>query len=170
MIGESTLPPSCYGSNELASCQTPLVDPRVLCFRHSAVRLTALLPALNRPVGYNFALPLSHLLLAKTLEMYTSLRPTGPLYDHISRARHRRFDLCVAILGPILGILLHLSTMDRRFYLVEKFGPMPATWWDTWGVIWMAVSRVDPHPLGRFALTRADRSRSNSIWMSRLHE
>lgn len=79
--------------------------------------------------------------------MYTSLRPTGPLYDHVSRTRHRRFDLCVAILGPILGILLHLSMMDRRFYVVEKFGPMPATWWDTWGVIWMAVSQVNLHPL-----------------------
>lgn len=30
--------------------------------------------------------------------------------------------------------------MDRRFYVVEMFGPLPATFWDTWGVILMAVS------------------------------
>jgi pheromone a factor receptor len=91
-------------------------------------------------VGYNFGLPLSHLILAKQLEAYTSLRTSSVLYDQSSRRRHKLFDLIVAIAGPILGILLHLSVQDRRFYVVESYGPMPATYWNTWGVILMAVS------------------------------
>ena len=52
-------------------------------------------------------------------------------------------DLGLALVIPPVGILVHLSMMDRRFYIVESFGPLPATYWDTWGVIAMAVSRQD---------------------------
>ncbi|WWD15621.1 hypothetical protein CI109_100043 [Kwoniella shandongensis] len=90
-------------------------------------------------VAYNFALPTAHLLLAKQLESYTSLRTHSPLYDPDSRRRHRLFDLSMSIAAPVVGTLVHLSNMDRRFYVVEAFGPMPSTYWDTWGVIWMAI-------------------------------
>lgn len=50
------------------------------------------------------------------------------------------FDLFATFAVPVVGILLHLSMMDRRFYVVEGFGPLPATYWDTWGVTGMAVS------------------------------
>ena len=79
-------------------------------------------------------------MLAKQLEGYTTLRPTSPLYDHSARRRHKIFDLIATFFGPVFAILIHLSNMDRRFYIVEKFGPMPATYWDTWGVIITAVS------------------------------
>ena len=95
-------------------------------------------------MGYNYGLPLAHLLLAKQLESYTTLRHNSPLYDHESRRRHRRFDLIVTFAGPLVGVLLHLSMMDRRFYVVEAFGPLPSTYWDTWGVIGMAVGRTCP--------------------------
>jgi hypothetical protein len=29
-----------------------------------------------------------------------------------------------------------------RFYIVERFGPMPATFWSTWGVILMAITPI----------------------------
>ncbi|RXK41913.1 pheromone a factor receptor [Tremella mesenterica] len=90
-------------------------------------------------VGYNFGLPLAHMILAKQLEAYTTLRSKSPLYDSTSRRRHKLVDLSFSIIGPIAGILLHLSTQDRRFYVVEGFGPMAATYWDTWGVILMAI-------------------------------
>ncbi|WVQ78574.1 hypothetical protein IAT38_000660 [Cryptococcus sp. DSM 104549] len=90
-------------------------------------------------VAYNFALPTAHLVLAKQLESYTSLRPHSPLYDSSARRRHRIFDITASIAAPVVGVLLHLSNMDRRFYIVESFGPLPATYWDTWGVIWMAI-------------------------------
>jgi pheromone a factor receptor len=91
-------------------------------------------------VGYNFGLPLAHLLLAKQLESLTSLRPRSALYDGDARRRHKRFDLAVSFVAPICGILVHLTNMDRRFYLIEAFGPMASTYWDTWGVIFMGVS------------------------------
>ncbi|ODN98420.1 pheromone a factor receptor [Cryptococcus wingfieldii CBS 7118] len=90
-------------------------------------------------VAYNFALPTAHLLLARQLESYTSLRPHSPLYDESSRRRHRLFDLAAGIAAPVVGVLVHLSNMDRRFYVVERFGPQPATYWNAWGVIWMAI-------------------------------
>ncbi|WWC69207.1 uncharacterized protein I206_103144 [Kwoniella pini CBS 10737] len=90
-------------------------------------------------VGYNFALPTAHLLLAKQLESLTTLRPHSPLYDDKSRRKHNFFDLSITLLSPIIGVLVHLSNMDRRFYVVESFGPMPATYWNGWGVFWMAV-------------------------------
>lgn len=90
-------------------------------------------------VGYNYGLPLAHLVLAKQLESYTSLRNSSPLYDHASRRRHRLFDIIVTFFGPIFAILIHLSNMDRRYYNVERFGPMPATYWDTRGVIITAI-------------------------------
>ncbi|WVQ98952.1 hypothetical protein IAU59_006084 [Kwoniella sp. CBS 9459] len=90
-------------------------------------------------VAYNFALPTSHLLLAKQLESLTSLRPHSPLYDDSARRRHRMFDLSITFATPIVGVLVHLSNMDRRYYVVESFGPMPSTYWNGWGVFWMAV-------------------------------
>ncbi|WWC60851.1 uncharacterized protein I303_103427 [Kwoniella dejecticola CBS 10117] len=90
-------------------------------------------------VGYNFALPIAHLLLAKQLECLTTLRPHSPLYDDKARRKHKIFDLSVTFLAPIIGVLVHLSNMDRRFYVVESFGPMPATYWNVWGVFWMAI-------------------------------
>ncbi|OCF44175.1 pheromone a factor receptor [Kwoniella heveanensis CBS 569] len=90
-------------------------------------------------VGYNFALPTSHLLLAKQLESLTSLRPHSPLYDDSARRRHRLFDLCITFAAPTIGVLVHLSNMDRRYYVVESYGPLPSTYWNGWGVFWMAV-------------------------------
>ncbi|WVW82815.1 hypothetical protein I302_104827 [Kwoniella bestiolae CBS 10118] len=90
-------------------------------------------------VGYNFALPTAHLLLAKQLESLTTLRPHSPLYDDKSRRKHRLIDLSATFLAPIVGVLVHLSNMDRRFYVVEGFGPLPATYWNGWGVFWMAI-------------------------------
>ena len=93
-------------------------------------------------MGYNYGLPIAHLLLAKQLDSYTSLRPNSPAYDAQSRRRHRIFDLVLAIGGPIFIILLHLSMMDRRFYIVEKLGPMAATYWNAWGVLMMGVGHL----------------------------
>ncbi|KAK8870086.1 hypothetical protein IAR55_000656 [Kwoniella newhampshirensis] len=90
-------------------------------------------------VAYNFALPTAHLLLAKQLESYTSLRSHSPLYDLRARRRHQIFDLSISVAAPVIGTVVHLSNMDRRFYVVESVGPMPATYWNTWGVVWMAV-------------------------------
>ena len=94
---------------------------------------------LTKIVAYNFGLPLAHLVLAKQLESFTSLRPRSPLYDAEAKRRHRNFDLIATIGGPIVGTLVHLSQMDRRYYVVQGFGPMPATYWNTWGVVWMAL-------------------------------
>lgn len=95
---------------------------------------------LTHVVGYNYGLPLAHLVLAKQLESYTTLRNKSPLYDHTSRRKHRMFDLIITFVGPVFAILIHLSNMDRRYYIVERFGPMPATYWDAWGVIITAVT------------------------------
>ncbi|KAK4687752.1 pheromone a factor receptor, partial [Tremellales sp. Uapishka_1] len=97
-------------------------------------------------VGYNYGLPLAHLLLAKQLEQLTSLRPRSALYDTDVKQRHERLDLAISVVGPVAGILIHLSMMDRRFYLIEGFGPMPATYWNTWAVLAFAVSSV-PRPI-----------------------
>lgn len=88
---------------------------------------------------YNYALPTAHLVLAKQLESFTSLRPHSPLYDSSARKRHRIFDISVTIGAPVVGYLIHLSNMDRRFYIVERLGPQAATYWNAWGVIWMAI-------------------------------
>ncbi|OCF71595.1 pheromone a factor receptor [Kwoniella mangroviensis CBS 8886] len=90
-------------------------------------------------VGYNFALPTAHLLLAKQLESLTTLRPHSPLYDDKAGRKHRMIDLSVTFFAPIVGVLVHLSNINRRFYVVESFGPIPATYWNGWGVFWMAV-------------------------------
>ncbi|WRT67387.1 uncharacterized protein IL334_004358 [Kwoniella shivajii] len=90
-------------------------------------------------VAYNFALPTAHLLLAKQLESLTTLRPHSPLYDDEARRRHKLFDISATFLSPVIGVLVHLSNMDRRFYVVESFGPLPATYWNGWGVFWMAI-------------------------------
>ncbi|OXC86425.1 pheromone a factor receptor [Cryptococcus neoformans] len=90
-------------------------------------------------VTYNYALPTAHLVLAKQLESFTSLRPHSPLYDSSARKRHRIFDISVTIGAPVVGYLIHLSNMDRRFYIVERLGPQAATYWNAWGVIWMAI-------------------------------
>ncbi|WWC89812.1 uncharacterized protein L201_004738 [Kwoniella dendrophila CBS 6074] len=90
-------------------------------------------------VGYNYALPTAHLLLAKQLESLTTLRPHSPLYDEKTKRNHFIIALSVTFLAPIVGILVHLTNMDRRFYVVESFGPMPATYWNNWGVFWMAI-------------------------------
>ncbi|KAE8541020.1 hypothetical protein D1P53_002374 [Cryptococcus gattii VGV] len=90
-------------------------------------------------VSYNYALPTAHLVLAKQLESFTSLRPYSPLYDSSARKRHRIFDISVTIGAPVTGYLIHLSNMDRKFYIVERLGPQAATYWNAWGVIWMAM-------------------------------
>ncbi|KIR59857.1 hypothetical protein I314_04292 [Cryptococcus bacillisporus CA1873] len=90
-------------------------------------------------VSYNYALPTAHLNLAKQLESFTSLRPHSRLYDSSVRKRHRIFDISVTIGAPVVGYLIHLSNMDRRFYIVERLGPQVATHWNAWGVIWMPM-------------------------------
>jgi pheromone a factor receptor len=94
---------------------------------------------LTIPVGYNYGLPLSHFILAKQLENCTSLRSDSPLYDHNSKRRHLIFDLCLAIGGPIIGFLVSLTSRSSRFNIVEGFGPLAGVYWDTWGVVWVAV-------------------------------
>jgi pheromone a factor receptor len=91
-------------------------------------------------VGYNYGLPLSHFILAKQLENCTSLRSDSPLYDQNSKRRHLIFDFCLAIFGPIVGFLISLTSRLTRFTIVEGFGPLPGVYWDTWGVVWVAVS------------------------------
>ncbi|KJE05297.1 pheromone a factor receptor [Cryptococcus gattii NT-10] len=90
-------------------------------------------------VSYNYALPTAHLVLAKQLESFTSLRSHSPLYDFSARKRHRIFDISVTMGAPVVGYLIHLSNMDRRFYIIERLGPQAATYWNAWGVIWMAM-------------------------------
>lgn len=89
---------------------------------------------------YNYGLPLSHLILSRQLESCTSLRTDSPLYDSPSRHRARILDLSLAIAGPIVGFLVSLSCRAGRFLILEAYGPMPAVYWDTWGVVWVAVS------------------------------
>jgi pheromone a factor receptor len=91
-------------------------------------------------VGYNYGLPLSHFILAKQLENCTSLRSDSPLYDQNSKRRHLVFDFCLAVSGPIVGFLVSLTCRLTRFNIVEGFGPVPGVYWDTWGVVWVAVS------------------------------
>ncbi|KAI9637959.1 pheromone receptor 1 [Dioszegia hungarica] len=90
-------------------------------------------------IGYNYGLPLSHFILAKQLENCTSLRSDSPLYDQNSKRRHLVFDFCLAIFGPIVGFLVSLTCRLTRFNIVEGFGPVPGVYWDTWGVVWVAV-------------------------------
>lgn len=98
----------------------------------------------DAPVGYNYGLPLSHFILAKQLENCTSLRSDSPLYDQNSKRRHLVFDFCLAIFGPIVGFLVSLTCRLTRFNIVEGFGPVPGVYWDTWGVVWVAVSQFIP--------------------------
>jgi len=90
-------------------------------------------------VGYNFGLPLSHLLLARQLEALTSLRTRSVLYDVTLKQRNKLIDLGLCLCFPILGILLHLTQMDRRYWIAQGFGAIPGTYWDGWGVAWMAI-------------------------------
>lgn len=90
-------------------------------------------------VGYNFGLPISHLLLARQLEALTTLRSRSVLYDAALKARNKIIDMTLCLGLPILGILLHLTQMDRRFYIVEGYGVTPSTYWNAWGTIWMAI-------------------------------
>jgi pheromone a factor receptor len=45
-------------------------------------------------------------------------------------------------MGPIVGILVHLTQMDRRYYIVEGYGPMQSTYWNAWGTFWMAFMPI----------------------------
>jgi pheromone a factor receptor len=90
-------------------------------------------------IGYNFGLPLSHLLLARQLEALTSLRTRSVLYDVSLKRRNKIVDVGLSLVVPILGILVHLTQMDRRYWIAEGFGAMPSTYWDAWGVTWMAI-------------------------------
>lgn len=60
-------------------------------------------------VGYNFGLPLSHLLLARQLENTTTLRSKSVVNDTQMRQRRRVVDAAISVSIPVIGILLHLS-------------------------------------------------------------
>jgi hypothetical protein len=80
------------------------------------------------------------------------------------------FDLFATFAVPVVGILLHLSMMDRRFYIVKGFGPLPATYWDTWGVIGMAVSDHRWTVVCSFrVLTIADHSHPDCVRSGSIH-
>lgn len=96
----------------------------------------------DAPVGYNYGLPLSHLILAKQLESCTSLRSDSSLFDEGRRRRQRIFDICLATVGPTVGYLVSLSCRQTRFNVVENYGPLPGIYWDTWGIVWVAVSWI----------------------------
>jgi pheromone a factor receptor len=107
-------------------------------------------------VGYNYGLPLSHLLLARQLEGLTTLRKRSVLCDDRLKKTRLAIDWSMAVALPVIGILLHLTqqvshasplrstvlTMltlqERRFYIMEGAGCTPATYWNAWGVLAMA--------------------------------
>ena len=89
---------------------------------------------------YNYGLPLAHLILSRQIEACTSLRPDSPLYSAASRRRTRNIDLALALAGPLIGFLVSISTRASRFDIVEGYGPLPGVFWDTWGLVWVAVS------------------------------
>ncbi|KAJ9110981.1 hypothetical protein QFC20_002748 [Naganishia adeliensis] len=89
-------------------------------------------------VGYNYGLPLSHLLLARQLEGLTTLRKRSVLYDDRLKKTRLAIDWSMAVALPIIGILLHLTQQERRFYIMEGAGCTPATYWNAWGVLAMA--------------------------------
>lgn len=64
-------------------------------------------PALS--VGYNYGLPLSHLLLARQLEGLSTLRQRSVLHDDRLKRVRQTIDLSLAIAIPVAGILLHLT-------------------------------------------------------------
>jgi len=78
-------------------------------------------------------------LLARQLEALTSLRTRSVLYDVSLKRRNKITDLGLSLTVPILAILVHLTQMDRRYWIAEGFGAMPSTYWDAWGVTWMAI-------------------------------
>lgn len=84
-----------------------------------------------------FQLPISSSLNSSNLLHLCD--PISPLYDFSARKRHRIFDISVTMGAPVVGYLIHLSNMDRRFYIIERLGPQAATYWNAWGVIWMAM-------------------------------
>lgn len=60
-------------------------------------------------MGYNYGLPLSHLLLARQLEGLTTLRKRSVLYDDRLKKTRMAIDWFMAVALPIIGILLHLT-------------------------------------------------------------
>lgn len=89
---------------------------------------------------YNYGLPLSHLILSRQIEGCTSLRMDSPLYSSINRRRGKIIDLALSLAGPVVGFLVSLSARASRFDVLEAYGPMPGVYWDTWGIVWVAVS------------------------------
>lgn len=61
------------------------------------------------------------------------------MYDVSLKRRMQLVDLSLCFCAPIVGVLVHLTQMDRRFWVAEGFGALPSTYWDTWGVVWMAI-------------------------------
>jgi pheromone a factor receptor len=64
-------------------------------------------------VGYNYGLPLSHLLLARQLEGLTTLRKRSVLYDDRLKKTRLAIDWSMAVALPVIGILLHLTQQVR---------------------------------------------------------
>jgi pheromone a factor receptor len=96
-------------------------------------------PGVTFRVGYNFGLPLAHLMLARQLESLTTLRGRSVLFDAPLKKRKHIVDCVFAFVGPVVGILLHLSTQDRRYYIIEGTGCYPATYFNGWGLLVMAI-------------------------------
>lgn len=78
---------------------------RILIVSHA----TSSLPGSALTVGYNYGLPLSHLLLARQLEGLTTLRKRSVLFDEKLKKTRLAIDYTLAVAFPILGILLHLT-------------------------------------------------------------
>lgn len=73
-------------------------------------------------VGYNYGLPLSHLLLARQLEGLTTLRQRSVLHDDRLRKTRLAVDLSLAIAIPVVGILLHLTQQASLPLSVANMG------------------------------------------------
>jgi pheromone a factor receptor len=79
------------------------------------------------------------MLLARQLEALTSLRTRSVLYDVTLKRRNKIVDLGLCLFLPVIGILVHLAQMEKRYYIAEGFGAFASTYWDAWGVVWMAM-------------------------------
>lgn len=106
--------------------RTKLLSGAILVSDRLMTRRQECSPRLHEPgsaltVGYNYGLPLSHLLLARQLEGLTTLRKRSVLYDDRLKKTRLTIDWSMAVALPIIGILLHLTQQVRRFLSASLF-------------------------------------------------
>lgn len=76
-------------------------------------------------IGFHYGIPLAHLLLARQLANMTSLVQES-IMQSIPRQKREALLTKIAVVAiPTIGCVLHVSCMDRRFALIEGFGPVP---------------------------------------------